>query len=267
MINQVLVRQLLDDRFRIQRDRIRCGNRISAILRGSDTADQRVLEYLYEQHQRLLEDEQRATERLLDELDGVPILDAACGVKGIGRVLAAQVIAEIGDIGRFPTVSKLWRYSGYGLAPYWVNKDGRVMAPKVGRKWERVDGKLISVKAEVQPEEGWELKVIPDRKVKGFLLPYNSRLKHIIHIVAQSLLKSNSPYREIYDDAIASYSPGLRRIVRHMRAMRKMKKIWLSHLWEVWRRLEGLPVRKAWIFEHGGHQDYLDPQAFGWLID
>lgn len=45
----------------------------------------------------------------------------------------------------------------------------------------------------------------------------------------------------------------------HNMAQRKTVKIFLSHLWAVWRELDGLDVTKPWIIAQGGHSDYIAP--------
>jgi hypothetical protein len=42
---------------------------------------------------------------------------------------------------------------------------------------------------------------------------------------------------------------------RHMRALRKIEKLLLQHLWLKWRELEDLPVSKPWVFDLGGHDE------------
>jgi hypothetical protein len=46
-----------------------------------------------------------------------------------------------------------------------------------------------------------------------------------------------------------------------MMAKRYTGKIFLEHLWLNWRQLEGLPITKPWIIEHGGHRDYIEAAA------
>jgi len=43
----------------------------------------------------------------------------------------------------------------------------------------------------------------------------------------------------------------------HMMAKRYAGKIFLEHLWIAWREIEGLPVTMPWVFERGGHRDYI----------
>lgn len=45
-------------------------------------------------------------------------------------------------------------------------------------------------------------------------------------------------------------------------AQRYTAKMFLSHLWSVWRELEGLPVRMPYAIEYLGHETYIDPWGF-----
>lgn len=45
-------------------------------------------------------------------------------------------------------------------------------------------------------------------------------------------------------------------------AIRKTAKLWLQHLWVVWRTEESLPVTKPWVFTHAGHTDYIEPPNY-----
>jgi hypothetical protein len=47
--------------------------------------------------------------------------------------------------------------------------------------------------------------------------------------------------------------------IAHRRAKRKAVKIFLSHLWEVARRLKGLPIRRAYVIEKLGHGTVIEP--------
>jgi hypothetical protein len=175
--------------------------------------------------ERFAELEKEADEDIKDLVTGMPIIDAMVAVKGVGYLLAAKVVAMI-DIERADTVSALWRYAGYGV------NDG-----------ER------------------------EKPVKGEKLHYNIRLKTTCYLIGSSFLRSNSPYRQVYDDAKVFYEanrPDWTKAHRHQAAMRKMIKLWLSHTWQVWRKLEGLPTRELYVQEKLGHQHIRQPQEFGW---
>ncbi len=155
----------------------------------------------------------------------LPILRELLRIKGVGEVLAAYLVSMI-DIHHADTVSALWRFAGFGI----------------------VDGKA-------------------ERPVRGQRLRYCKRLKVVCWRIAMSFLKSKSPYASIYYDARQYYerhrcdwSP----LRCHHAAVRKMMKIFLQHMWERWRALEGLPVREPYVLEKMGHTTKYSPQDFGW---
>lgn len=106
-----------------------------------------------------------------------------------------------------------------------------------------------------------------ERPVKGEKLHYNSRLKTTLYLVATSMLRSNSPYRRVYDDARQYYAanrPEWTPAHQHQAAMRKMTKIFLAHLWLRWRQLEQLPTRDPYILTIPPHSHMLTAEEFGW---
>jgi hypothetical protein len=54
---------------------------------------------------------------------------------------------------------------------------------------------------------------------------------------------------------------------RHADAMRIMMKLFLSHLWEQWREVEGLPAPKPYANAILAHAGYISPQERGWPGD
>lgn len=74
-----------------------------------------------------------------------PIWDWLISHHGIADSLAAQILAHIDDIGNFDSIAKLWRYAGYGIFEYWVDKDGKAICPKEGWKWGTIKGEKYRV--------------------------------------------------------------------------------------------------------------------------
>lgn len=124
----------------------------------------------------------------------------------------------------FPTVSKLWRYCGYAV----------------------VNGKA-------------------ERPVRGQKIHYNVHMKSLLYLIGMGLIRKGSPYRQVYDEAREKYAErfAIRKQI-HYAALRKVIKLWLAHLWETWRRLEGLPVRLAYVFTLGEEHTYESPVKYGW---
>jgi len=222
-----VLRALVDLRDRqIQKARIQFSNRTSAILRAADVSAGRQLELVKRYQDLFTKLEESLTFDIADLVKEYPIYEELAAVRGIGPTLAAKLIALIGDISRFDTVSKLWRFSGYAV----------------------IDGVRESRKA-------------------GEKSHYNVRLKTALYLVGTSFLRLKSPYRAEYDRAKAYYQehrPEWTKLHIHRAAQRKMVKLFLSHLWERWRQLEGLPTRVPYVLERLGHTTYRPPELYGW---
>jgi 3-methyladenine DNA glycosylase/8-oxoguanine DNA glycosylase len=221
-----LLRALVDLRDRqIQKARIQFGNRLSAIERGDDKTDGQQYTVIMGWASQFQELEKELDADIARIVREELIYEELSAIRGIGPILSAKMIAMI-DIERDPTVSALWRYAGYAV----------------------INGER-------------------ERPVKGEKLHYNKRLKTTLHLVGKSFLKCGSPYRAIYDKAKAKYTeskPDWTPLHIHHAAMRKMIKVFLSHLWERWRTLEGLSTHSPYIFEYLGHSHKYEARDFGW---
>ena len=209
----------------VQKERIAMKNRLAAIERGVDDATPRAKRYLERWHKRLMEDERVATDDITEFTEDEPIIEIMCNVKGVGKVLAAQVVAMV-NIETADTVSSLWAYAGMSV----------------------IDGKA-------------------DRPRKGVKMVGNKQLKKICYLVGTSFLKSKSPYAEVYYSAKEYYEinrPEWTKMHRHYASIRKMVKLWLSHLWVTWRKQKGLPVSQPYAIGVLGHGHYISPQEYGW---
>jgi len=67
---------------------------------------------------------------------------------------------------------------------------------------------------------------------------------------------STHPFRKTKaGDPLYRYSKGH----IHRMAKRYMGKVFMLHLWLIWRSIEGLPISGPWIIEHGGHIHFTQP--------
>jgi len=223
-----------------------------------------------------------------------PIYGLFTGIKGIGPSLAAKVLAQVDDIASFETISKLWRFAGYGMYEYWVDEKGAVQAPREGYVSMGTQGEREMVRKLTEPKEGWHLETRRDVKIAGWKSPYNTMLKSTVWQCVASFIKQQTPgYVELYyqekgrwatehpepicrtcgvpvsecrakrSHKVKLYTPAH----MHAHAMRKVSKVLLQHLWVVWRITEGLPISRPWIHAVGGHGTYIAPEDFGWAIE
>jgi len=126
--------------------------------------------------------------------------------------------------------------------------------------------------------ENPKTKTVAQRRIKGSIIDYNPKMKKLCRNMALSLIQYNQFYGDLYNQYLAEYmqrdnllanintakykEPVLEKIKTGKAtkmARRKMIKIFLSHLWVTWRKMEGLSVTKPYIFEIGGHSDYIEP--------
>ena len=154
-------------------------------------------------------------------------------IKGLGEGgLNAQLLAQIDDIGKFDTVSKLWAFSGYSV------KDGHRIYSMPGEK-----------------------------------CPFNKHLKSVIWLIGDQFVKQRTPiYRDLYDKAKEEYRiQHPVKIIENGKtkynnghidnmARRKTVKIFLQHLWVIWRNLEGLPVSEPYVKAILGHTNIIEPE-------
>jgi len=218
------LRSIVDLREGLQDLRIGFGNRIFAIVNGADISSDESKKLYERWYERFLALEKEVDSDIREMAGQYEIIEVMTGVKGVGKLLAAKVAAMI-DIHKANTVSALWRYCGYAV----------------------IDGSR-------------------ERPVKGEKLHYNWKLKTTCYLVGTSFLKCNSPYRLIYDQARTEYANKTEWTKGHAHnaAMRKMIKHWLSHLWVVWREMEGLPTRPVYVDEKLGHTHISRPEDYGW---
>ncbi len=222
------LRALCDARSTIQKTRIQFGNRVSAIESGRDTSDPITLDALKRALTTFELAEKDLDGTIRDKAVDLEIVQAAICVKGVGAVSVGPIIGMI-DIVKADTVSSLWKYAGYAVD---VDENG------VGT--------------------GQRLR-------RGQKSSYNVALKTACYRLATSLMRTGSPYREIYDEAKLEYlNRGWTKSHAHAASIRKMIKIFLQHLWISWRTLEGLPISQPYAHDVMNHTHYITPEMMGW---
>jgi hypothetical protein len=168
--------------------------------------------------------ERKTYKELRSEVEGVPLWNFWLRyVEGIGPAYTLGLISWIGDIGRFDTVSKLWAYSGLHV----VN----------GHAAKRVAGERAN---------------------------WNPKLRVLAWKIAGRFVRQGGRYRSYYLSQKTAYAArqDLKEAPKgriDTMARRKTAKLFLAHLWEQWRRLEGLPVRQPYAIEKLGHRTFIEP--------
>jgi hypothetical protein len=220
------LRILVETFYDFQKLRIATASRLSLYDRFDMLTTDQYTE-LSERVGGLTQSESRIKKLIEKEIKDIPVWNEyLTNIKGIGPVMAGDLIGWIDDIGKFNTISKLWAFS--------VGKPG-------------------------------------ERRERGKKIGYNPHVKTLMWKVGKQLLMSNNElYRGIYEVAKKKYQErddikkshegkkGYKQHI-HLMAMRKMEKMFLSHLWVAWREIEGLPTSKPYVIEKMGHTTYIEP--------
>lgn len=266
--NRDALRRKIKIAYDLQKLRMQTQGRLNSSHDGSEVqlceADKAVLEARAKELEKL---EKLSFKDVEDHLKTIPfytqVLSDKGRYRGVGPAMAAVILSEV-DIEVATTASKLWAYAGLAPVPCKRCKScqGVVVEDNSGklkheaRVW---DGKSLK-------NCEWAGKLTHDslydsarsaRPKKGEKLPYNSWFKSkMLGVLGDCLLRSNSPWREYYDNykhRWVSAGKGRSDQHRHRAAIRYMIKMLLLDIWIEWRTFEGLEVRRPYQEEYLGH--------------
>lgn len=265
--------------YALQDQRIQMSNRIGALAREGVSSEEEI-QYLHNfMDEKLRKAENEIKREMQRFVDTVPIYQGfLTDVMGIGPIIAAGLISIIGGkspnygvgIARFDTVSKLWAYAGQHVIK--VNEKGHRWFPTEGHAYEfhkkhvmwyaeKATSKIDvekEIKKRMQSACWGDVETSNQiaKKRAGQVANWNQDLKTLCWKIGESFVKVGGYYRAEYDtqkEREQLKAPEEKKIVHHKRAQRKAVKLFLSHLWQKWRELEGLPVRPAYVHEYLGH--------------
>lgn len=242
-------------------------------------------------HEELVNLEKSTVRYLKQECSKASIYPWLVAQRGISDRVSGMLIGLI-DIRKAPTVSSLWRYAGQAVVYMCPAKDCATetftvtvtsrdgekkqvqksnKVPTVVFSREAMDAHLaVCVAAQAIIAEGVKkgepviIEGKAERRVKGMRLHYNMALKKTCYLAGRQFIRHENPvYEPVYREARAWYDqnrPTWSDGRRHNSARRKMVKLFLSHMWTVWRELEHLPVRLPYAQTLSGHeQGYIPP--------
>lgn len=260
------LRHLTDTYMQVQKLRIANSNRVLASDKGLDetTPDPFVAEIVadFEALERKIFRHMKRT------VEHHPAWEWLDGVKGMGPTLSTKILGMISDIEKFPTVSKLWSFSGYGLY------GGKRQTPVKGQKLSynrRLKTALYLagdsfIKSRSPYRDLYDDAKVYYRRVKQ--VEPMSEILDIDEIPDRELPEGKKEWDKLIKEANKQAGAKVDEAVwsdGHVdnAARRKMVKIFLSHLWLVWREAEGLEVSAPYIIAHDEkHTRYIDPWKF-----
>ena len=224
------LRAIVDTRMQIQKTRLAYGNRVNALMDGSDKGGAAQMETAIKWYKHFLQTEEGLDKDITAAVRDYPIFPHIVAVHGIGPLFAAKLIAMI-DISRSPTTSSLWRFAGYAV----------------------IDGERE------RPTKG--VKLSYNVKLKSTC--YNIGVSFLRS--GSPYRKLYDTKKEFYQNtAVDSDDKKWTDLHCHYAAIRYMNKRFLAHLWLVWRTIEGLDTRAPYVQEKLGHTHIDTPQDYGW---
>jgi hypothetical protein len=184
-------------------------------------------------------------------------------VKGVGEHLMALVMGLIRDIEPFTNVSKLWWLCGLAVKDgkairpvkgEALNYDPRLKAVLLGRIAPQLlknqDPFSLSLYTEYYPKEAAKLAALGVEK-KWQEVP-SARFRKGHHLLNYQKRTVKGKERLGY-----WYYPAT-----HARSIRKVVKLWVACLWNVWRVAEGLVVTPHYAQQFLGHSDVVTAQRW-----
>jgi hypothetical protein len=284
------LRWIADAYEQAQRVRIEAGERIRAIVQGRDerTGTERadaakllvairrgetdgpvvLLGRTYRRHWEAEQELRRAMNTALAEH---PAWEWLARVKGIGATLAAKLLARL-DVYRAPHPSSFWSYCGLATVPgieYRCTTCGlRTSYPvryRVKPSHNRPDAGTTCA-GELKPARGPEhnIRVAQPRPASGEKASYDQYAKKVCYLIGVSFVRSRSAYGQFYRRErarLVEERPGWTAGRVHYAALRKTEKLFLAHLWLVWRRAVSLPIETPYAQAVLGREDYIPPEA------
>jgi len=100
---------------------------------------------------------------------------------------------------------------------------------------------------------------------KGKKLSYNPKLKTFCWKIGQSFIKFKCFGRKLYlsfKKECEQKHPDWSKLHIHNWARRKVVKLFIAAVWEVWRKMNNLPVTKPYPIEVLGHKDIITPEKW-----
>ena len=281
------LRWIADAYDQAQRVRLQAGERIRAIVQGRDPRlggeisgdsdellrairnnhDDGPVPLLARTYRRHWEEEQELRIAMEVALQTHPVWPWLSEVRGIGPTLSARLLARL-DIRRAPTPSSFWAYCGLATVPaqlFGCADCGMTASAARGRRvpnshknaaGNSCPGPLHIIAA----PEG--LRVAQPMPARGESASYDRHAKKICYLIGVSFLRSRSSYREHYDrerERLVSERPDWSKARQHLASLRKMEKLFLSHLWAVWAEAEGIPIVRP--YAHERMRNAVVPQA------
>lgn len=180
-------------------------------------------------------------------------------VRGVGSTLASRLLSRL-DITRAPSPASFWAYCGLGTvaaeefvcdtcgARAFAAPGTRLVKPHaVPGSRERCTGRLRM--RGLAPS----IRVAQSRPRRGEQAPYDLDAKAVCYLIGVSFVRCGGAYRDVYDERkahLVAMHPTWPPKRAHLAAARAAVKRFLADLWVAWRAASGYPASSG-AFSNG----------------
>jgi hypothetical protein len=264
------LRWVAESHDRAQTNRVRIGEQIRAIVQGRDQSwgfkgedrdgdevlkeirkgtDEGPVPILGLAYRRYLAEEREMAKLLEELLISHPAWPWLEEVRGVGALLAGKLLARL-DIHRARTPSAFWAYCGLATVPgveHRCETCGLVVASPerstiTGQHKALNSGRRCTGVLERSSRSGVR---IAQARIAGEKSSFDITAKKLCYLAGVSFLRVGGAYEKFYRRErrkLDVQRPGWVDKRKHLTALRKTQKLFLSNPWQVWREGEGLPV-------------------------
>jgi hypothetical protein len=203
-----------------------------------------------EAYRRHWEEERDLLRQLSDRIAQHPAWPWLSRVRGVGPSLAARLLGRL-EIDRAPTPSSFWSYCGLATVAaevYRCDQCGYELSLPSGRTirtGHRVPASGQQCAGSLAPVGEGPRRVAQPRPSRGENAPYDREAKKLCYLIGISFVRQGSSYKNYYEEQRARLDvakPDWIPRRRHLTALRMTEKLFLAHLWLVWREQLGLPI-------------------------
>jgi len=178
--------------------------------------------------------------------------------------MAAQLLAQIDDIGKFDTVSKLWRFAGLAVIDGKAERNTKGEVSHYNRLLKSICWLIASqfvrhqtiIYVDIYYEEKQRIKGLHPNPVCCKCGAQGKEGKS--NTKGESFTTWKCPNANSSKEHRIDYTP----IHIDLMAKRKMSKIFLQHLWLKWREYEGLSISEPYVQAIMGHTHIIPPPEF-----
>ncbi len=238
-------RFLVDAYYTMQDNRIRSANQIRSMNQSGEPNE--VLKWLLQQNENL----EKQVAKALDAYSASKEIGKwTRSICGIGPVITAGLMAHI-DITKCEAAGNLWSYAGLSPLSKWEKGEKRPWNAELKKLCWKLGESFVKVS--INEKDIYGKIYIERKKIEQEM---NERLEFSSQ--AEQKLKIFKIGKDT--DAYKAYSQGkLPPAHIHARAKRYAVKMFLSHFWETWRKLEGLPAPVPYAIAQLGHAHKIEP--------